>query len=302
MQTIATKIYNKSISVLSRHLSRGVILLYHRTTNLESDPQLLAVTPERFEEHMEILQRHYNPVPLEELCKQAERGRVAPRSVAVTFDDGYEDNYLYAKPVLEKYEIPATVFVSTGYIGEEKELWWDEIERLLLVEQEPAISLDGKGDGVEHFGREGWGGYTEKNNGAISWNVLSTETPTIKHELYTYLCKRFQSMTSEQIDAALCDLREWAGKGALARKSHMPMTIDQVLNLANTGLIEIGAHTRSHVNLAAQSLDAQKREMVGSKKDLEEWLGREVPSFSYPLGNRHHYNKDSMRLAKESGF
>ena len=302
MQAITTKLYNKSISTLSHYLSRAVILIYHRTTNLESDPQMLAVSPERFDEHMEILQQYYNPVSLKELCDQVYQGRVVPQSVAVTFDDGYEDNYLYAKPILEKYAVPATVFVSTGYIGEEKEFWWDEIERILLVEQELAMSSGEKNDREEHFDRKGMSGNMGENRDALSWNVLRSEVPTIKHELYIHLCKRFQSMTNVQIEAALGELREWAGKDAMPRKSHRPMTIDQVSNLVNSGLIDVGAHTRSHVNLAAQSPDAQKKEIAGSKKDLEEWLGREVSSFSYPFGTRQHYNKDSVMLAKEAGF
>ena len=302
MQAIATKLYNKGISTLSRYLSRAVILTYHRTTNLESDPQMLAVSPKRFGEHMEILQRYYNPVPLDELCKQVERGRVMPRSVAVTFDDGYEDNFLYTKPILEKYAVPATVFVATGYIGEEKEFWWDEIERLLLVEQEPAMSMGENNDTAECCGGDGVSGDTGDNRGALLWNDMRSETPTIKHDLYIYLCKKFQSMTSEQIEAALGELREWVGAKAIGRKSHRPMTIDQISNLAKSGLIDVGAHTRSHVNLAAQDPDAQKKEIAGSKEDLEEWLGREVTSFSYPFGTRQHYNKDSVKLAKESGF
>lgn len=288
MRPIATKIYNKSISTLSRHFSRGVILLYHRITNLENDPLLLAVSPERFEEHMEILQQYFNPVPLKDLCKQAERGRVMPRSVAVTFDDGYEDNYLYAKPILEKYAVPATVFVSSGYVGEVKEFWWDEIERLLLEEQESAMFLDEKGDSAGVRVRGDGGENTGENRETLPWNILRGKAPTIKHELYLYLCKRFQTMTSEQIEMALGDLRGLVGKAALVRKNHRPMTIDQISSLAISGLIDVGAHTRSHVNLAEQTYDAQKNEIAGSKKDLEEWLGREVSSFSYPLGVISH--------------
>lgn len=302
MRAIAAKLYNKSISTLSRHLSRAVILIYHRTANLDSDPQMLAVNPKRFDEQMDVLQQYYNPVSLTELCEQVIRGKVMPRSVAITFDDGYEDNYLYARPILEKYATPATVFVATGYIGKEKEFWWDEIERLLLVEQERAMSLGKKNDSVEYSDTESVSEYMSKNMGALPWNVLKSERPTIKHELYIYLCKRLQGMASEQIETVLGEFREWLGKGSIARESHRPMSIEQVSSLASSGLVDVGAHTRSHVNLAAQTAEIQKKEIMGSKKDLEEWLGREVTSFSYPFGTRQHYNKDSVRLAKESGF
>jgi len=263
---------------------------------------MLAVSPERFKEHMEILQQSYNPVPLEELCKQVEQGKMAPRSVAVTFDDGYEDNFIHAKPILEKYSVPATVFVATGYVGKEQEFWWDELEKLLLVEQKSVMPVDQKNDTEGYCHKGDSNEDRNSNKDSSSWDVLQNETPTIRQELYIYLCKKFQSMTSEQIEAALVDLRKWTGKGTMARKSHRPMTINQVSNLASGGLIDVGAHTHSHVNLAAQSADIQKKEIISSKEKLEEWLGREVSSFSYPFGTRQHYNKTSVKLVKESGF
>ena len=59
-------------------------------------------------------------------------GDVPSAGVVVTFDDGYADNFHNAKPLLERYEIPATVFVTTGYLQDQREFWWDELERILL--------------------------------------------------------------------------------------------------------------------------------------------------------------------------
>src|SRR5690606_6268251 len=97
--------------------SRGLILMYHRVERLANDPQLLAVTPERFAEQLEILTRHYRVVSLHELNRTLRAGRSLRRMVALTFDDGYADNLYNAKPLLERFDCPATVFVTTGQTG-----------------------------------------------------------------------------------------------------------------------------------------------------------------------------------------
>ena len=106
------------------------ILLYHRVADLESDPQQLAVTPAQFDEHLRVLRGTCTPVALADVPGLLRARKLPKRPVAVTFDDGYRDNLLAAKPVLERHGVPATVFVASGYVGTGREFWWDELERL----------------------------------------------------------------------------------------------------------------------------------------------------------------------------
>ena len=115
-----------------RFAPEGLILLYHRVADAGSDPWSLCVTPRHFAEHLEVLRKYSDPMRLQHLAQGLYRRQRAGRPVAITFDDGYADNLQNAKPLLERYDIPATVFVTTGYIGSEREFWWDELERLLL--------------------------------------------------------------------------------------------------------------------------------------------------------------------------
>src|SRR5262249_47641954 len=110
----------------------ALIILYHRVNTLESDPYALSVTPRHFEEQLEVLRRRAKPVPLTELATQLKVGSVEPRSVAITFDYGYLENHDQARPILERLGVPATVFVASGYVGGEREFWWDELDRAVL--------------------------------------------------------------------------------------------------------------------------------------------------------------------------
>ena len=92
----------------------GLILLYHRVAAPETDPQLLSVSPQRLADHMRYLAHHYELVSLHELVRRRANAAADSRLVAVTFDDGYADNLLQAKPILESCQVPATVFVATA--------------------------------------------------------------------------------------------------------------------------------------------------------------------------------------------
>src|SRR3989442_764622 len=110
-----------------------VVLLYHRVANLETDPQLLAVSPDNFDAHLAALKNNFNPLTVAQFEGLIASGKTfPPRSVLITFDDGYADNYQNALPMLEKHDLQALFYICTGNLGTDREFWWDEAERLLL--------------------------------------------------------------------------------------------------------------------------------------------------------------------------
>ncbi|HSE98315.1 MAG TPA: polysaccharide deacetylase family protein, partial [Blastocatellia bacterium] len=119
-------------SIRNRLARQAVILLYHRIADSASDPWSLCVTPQHFAEHLEVLAKHGFVVRLERLARALDGGRLPHRSAVITFDDGYVDNLWNARPLLEQFDLPATVFVTTGNTGRSREFWWDELERLIL--------------------------------------------------------------------------------------------------------------------------------------------------------------------------
>lgn len=112
-----------------------MILMYHRIADLESDLWKLAVTPEHFSEHLELLRRSFGVIALRKLVENLRAETLKPNSIVITFDDGYRDNLHTAKPLLESAGLPATVFVASGYVDSERDFWWDELEQLLQTER-----------------------------------------------------------------------------------------------------------------------------------------------------------------------
>jgi peptidoglycan/xylan/chitin deacetylase (PgdA/CDA1 family) len=105
-----------------------MVLLYHRIADVKSDPRMICVKPDNFEAHIKYLKENYRPMRLTELSDAIKEKKIPHRAVVITFDDGYADNFTIAKPILEKYHVPATVFVATDMITNNHDFWWDEIE------------------------------------------------------------------------------------------------------------------------------------------------------------------------------
>jgi len=254
-----------------------LVLLYHRVTTLASDPEMLAVTPANFRAHMRYLQENFPLVRFED-----DWTAVSKPAIAVTFDDGYADNALEALPILEATGVPATFFVTTGNIGTGREFWWHELERLILGQDTlpPQFTLEG--------------GTAER-----SWE---TGTGEERRALYDGLVRLMNDAPPRQRNEWHVQLRRWAGAEPAPDGIHRSMTPEDLCLLANSSLATIGAHTVSHTQLAALSAAEQEEEIVGSKRQLESWLGREIVLFSYPFGRRCDYTSETLALCRDAGF
>jgi peptidoglycan/xylan/chitin deacetylase (PgdA/CDA1 family) len=285
----------------SRHPA-VLILMYHRILDTEVDPWALAVTPHHFQEQLEVLRNIAKAVQLQELVQRLDSGSLADPLIVLTFDDGYADNLHNAKPLLERYEIPATVFVVTGSLGQPSEIWSDELEkillhggqlpdslRLMIQEKEMRWSLV-----TSEYGENDFLNFR-------NWRAWQ-EPPTERHRLYYELWRELRPLTDVQREAALSDLRIWAGiKTNSVRNSHRTLSPEEVQKLEND-FIEIGSHTITHPYLATVTPDEQWIEISESKSFLEKLLGHEIRSFAYPYGGVDDFNKDSVRLVREAGF
>jgi peptidoglycan/xylan/chitin deacetylase (PgdA/CDA1 family) len=265
---------------------------------LDTDPQLLSVTPKNFREQLEVLQRRYHVARLKDwTSRQAKRRRC---TVIITFDDGYADNLHVALPLLREADCPATVFVTAGKVDDEGEFWWDELERLILLAEslpeELPLSI-----GSRSYKWKIGPKWTDRRS-PDDWHVLLQQKPTARQAAYLDLCGLLRKVDEVERSRALNELRTWMGLERSGRSSHRPLTRSELCSLHANELIDIGAHTVTHSSLAALSLSAQKFEVEKCKVMLESFIGRPVRSFSYPFGGLDDYTADTISLVRDAGF
>ena len=254
-----------------------IVLLYHRVATLDHDLFQMAVSPERFREQMAYIAGNYRVLRFEAEWKP-ERGP----AVVITFDDGYVDNYRTALPILEELGLPATFFVTTGHVGAAREFWWDELERVFLTTDWLPRRLDIMLGGQRIAAPTDT--LLERKNAALQVHALLLK------------------MMPTDRDAAVEAVVSWSGARRSLRDGYRSMTVEELRALGNSPGATIGAHTVSHTALSVLPLDQQRAEILGSKRQLEEWLGREIATFSYPYGRRRDFTRATASLCNELGF
>ena len=190
----------------------GVVVAFHHVSDAR-DERGLSIDPAMFERYCRFFRRHFQVIPLRDFVANLERRAPLDRQLAITFDDGYRNNFDYAAPVLEKLGLPATFFVVSQWIGSDVVPWWDREQNL----------------------RHPW------------------------------------------------------------------MTWDQVRSLRRRGF-DIGAHTRTHVDLGQISGAAARDEIVGGRFELEQQVGEPIDLFAYPYGGRHNLADANRDLVRAAGF
>lgn len=274
--------------------------MYHRVAEVNIDPWALCVTPQHFAEHLEVLQKYAHPISLQQLAQAHQNGNIPHRAVAITFDDGYADNLHHAKPLLERYDIPATVFVSTGYIGNEREFWWDELERLLLQPGKlpEQLSLDIKGS-LRQWDLGRAANYTEQDYQIDRHSKAWEAKPGSRMFFYYSIWQQLRPLLAAERRQILDRILVWANADPTTRQDYRSLSPEELSLLGRGKLVEIGAHTVTHPFLSSRSIELQRDEIQGSKAELERILHRPVTSFSYPFGDR---TRETVEITQNIGF
>ena len=310
MKTLTlNKFRTKAISVIrqSKNLiyPDALILMYHRVAEIDNDPWSLTVTPKNFSEHLEIIRKLGNPVHLSLLRRRINDNKSVKRYIVLTFDDGYADNLYNAKPLLEKYDIPATVFVTSSAINKRREFWWDELDRLIFqpLNLPSHLQLHVNGESFQWLLSDK-GHYSQDRilcrnlsniNKSQKVNTSTDDRRSLHHEIY-HILKYLPSFERDQV---LGELRLLTNSDCRTKNNYPSLTSDDLVLLETGGLIEIGAHTVSHPFLSELDIHSQKDEIHNSKHYLENILDHPVNSFAYPHGS---YNSDTIAIVKEAGF
>ncbi len=282
---------------------RSLILLYHRVEEVWPDPWGLAVSPANFREHLEVISGYGTALSLNELVESLRAGKVPRKGIVLTFDDGYADNLNIAKPLLEEIGIPATVFVATGYIGGQREFWWDALDKVFLQPNTLPRELRLAIRGDEHQWDLGDAAvYTAEHAVLDRVSKGGHGSVGVRQKTYQDVWKLLHPLTDVERRMALDELQAWSGVDPSVRPSHRLMSREEVRKLDDGDIVEVGAHSVTHSSLGSLTRDEQVNEIRQCKSVLEDILERPVTNFAYPFGKDWDFNQDTINAVREAGF
>lgn len=255
--------------------SQVAILMYHRVSPKIDPWSLSSLSPQSFETQIKYFSSNYKILSLNRLIEYIVHGEPFPeKAVVMTFDDGYKDNYRYAYPILNRYNIPATIFLTTGHIGTGNLFWWDKVSYIIQQTSLDEINLN-------EFGSFSLRSEKEKSRAKSALFEGLKKLPWEKKDL---LIDELLVISGEEIPD---DLGE-----------KLILSWEDIKEMSCNG-ITFGAHTVNHPILTNLPLDQAKLEIIQSKMDIEKNLGHRVNAFSYPHGA---FSPDVAELVRTSGF
>lgn len=266
---------------LQKSDQQPVILLYHGV-EAKSDLRRLKNSDEKhlprdaFIAHLKTLKQCRKVVPLSQMMEGLRAGEQLKNCVAITFDDGYENNYLAAAPLLAEFNFPATFFLATGFIGTEKLIWTDQVE--FFLEKTKSIRL------------------------ALPWltHELPLKTLAEKCGALKTIKSTLKKMKHTDCLAAVDQLGDSLGvlKPANSEEDYRFMSWEQARSLRRAGF-EVGAHTVSHPILSRLSFDLATSEILVSRDRVATELGDCSNTFCYPNGKSGDYTNELVQFCSQ---
>jgi peptidoglycan/xylan/chitin deacetylase (PgdA/CDA1 family) len=262
----------------------ALVLRYHRVTD---EPVPLAVTVREFAAQVRFLRARCRLVTAGEVAASVAAGEpLLPRSVAITFDDGYEDNFTEALPVLQRYAAQATFFLTAGWIGTGKMLWWDKLHDYIRQ----AAELGARPQDYERLPRP--------VAAVLARADLRTRATVARFEGDLVAALRELDLSPEELDDRVEHIAASLGAEEARDELYRPMSWDQVRQLRAAGM-EIGSHTMTHARLPIVPVERAFEELEQSRKTIGRELGQPVSLLAYPAGE---HSRDAIDLVTEAGY
>ena len=243
--------------------SKVLILTYHRFSPDNADYKISA---QAFADHLEYLTEHYRILPLGQIADCVATGKTLPLgTAAITIDDGYQDFYDVAYPLLLKHRAPATLFVATDFVDQKGWLWTDKMRYLTAHTAQAELNVTVSGRTVR----------------------AALTTPLARRNAADKVTAILKALPNEQKEETLKQMASTLSVvlPAVPPKEYSAITWKQAREMDGEG-VEIGSHTVTHPILVNTTDDQLRFEMCQSRERLEEELGRAVSLFCYPNG-RH---------------
>lgn len=255
---------------------RFAILCYH-SVGTGGVPFHSGVEEHVFEQQVRFLRNSYRIVTLDELCREPDEDGKPGQAVALTFDDGYRSVYTKAFPVLRKYGVPATVYLTASAVETGEISWYDRIFAMAMLSPSDSIQIEG---------------HSERR-----FALTSQES---RMRAATEIVKTLRGYPNQARIAACVALDKKAQLPPAETKDRM-LTWAQIHEMQKSG-IHFGAHTMSHPAVSRLSPCEWEHELVDSKRFLEERLQQQVVHFAFPFGSPADIGKEICSVLPEYGY
>jgi peptidoglycan/xylan/chitin deacetylase (PgdA/CDA1 family) len=249
----------------------------------------MTVSLRNFDKQMQYLSKHYKVLPLTELLNLIKSGKdLNDHYCAITFDDGWRDNYTNAYPILRKYGLPATIFLTTNFLNGQQWFWEERVKYLLThvycafkTSVPPETEYDVLRSFLTKYGVH---------------ELLSLNSDKLPPYL-TKIVKKLRAETPSDIDQ-FCRELETITQHRYFSEPRRFLDWDEVREMLQNN-IEFGAHSKSHINFELCTADDAFSEINHSKQVVEQQTGRSISIFAYPYGKN---NTDIVSMVKNAGF
>lgn len=277
----------------------ALVLMYHRIAEPGIDPWDLSVSPKHFEQQIRMLKEKYRLVSIPELAEFIRKGKIPGNCVCISFDDGYEDNFQLAWPMLESLELPATFFISTYFIQQQEMFWWDELAEMLLSEpvKKKSVSLNIRQELLTfHFDDENDPLQYAKIAAAWKWPA---KPPNNQCEAYLAIWEKLRPLPLPEIKTVLDKLAVTLNYMPVNKNPGKAMSEGQLRELSVSSLCTVGLHTHTHPALSAHSKHVQEKEIRENATRLHTITDIIPTILAFPYGD---YDADLLQLADEMGI
>ena len=247
------------------------IITYHRISNKTvNDP--LSISLETFEKQIKFLTNKFNIISLDKIL---DMDLPNGNYIAITFDDGYRDNLLNAVPILEKYKVPATIYITSRFLEGKCEMWWYEIKK--FIDENELINFI----------------YNNKNYKFI----LKSNKSKIK--AFKQISSLFKKLKYQQQNKLLELITRNTQR---IQYTNDLLNVDDLIKLNSKKLITLGAHTHNHVALSYLNDSECLDELSTSKKIIEKIINKKVRHFAYPYGGEKEISGREPEVLKSLGY
>ena len=298
---LTSVLYYGGVLALANYIKRMItqngdcaVLMYHRVVDnpeTEHDHTELGlfVSTDTFEKQIAYLSRKYNVIPLGQLVDALiERKTLPRRSIAITFDDGWRDNFTHAYPILKRYKTPATIFLTTDFIGAGKVMWFQQVGLVLGSEMLTAEQV------IEIVRSE-----TEKGLACVpKWLSDKNRAIEIVSDLSLFL-QELKLIDFSITESIIDRMKTEAGLSSDDWKDKRWIMNWTDACKMNPEIIQYGSHGESHRIMTGLSEEALTRELTQSRTIMEKQLSRPIEILAYPNGD---YNDSVIQQVKAAGY